>query len=790
MKSSISSIFLILMALIVLAIMPVNAFLLGDIAFSEFTVAHPPSIVRERERTGDFSRCLKIDLMLGVDVEVLDENLVNITAWLKPLKIDWKTFSDTCYPSFKVNYKNMLFKRIISRMFNVTKYIRYKSGLDEGNKRVYYRILTHFEYLGLSDTDEKVLRFIDPYASEGKGYIDMITVKSHIGIYSINPLNYEEFLCEDSVCNITWNNTRLSEHPILYTINLLPIETGEVILDFIGIPSDKEVMIIVDGLKRYVVKGEEFKIYLGDDEYHRITIVPTIIEEELVRYVCENCDFTARRGDRISIMFHKEYKVSFDSDIKGIKLWIDDQIILGEELPKSFWWREGSTHEISVPEEIPLILTNNTRRLLRFSEWNTGESTTRLVIIIDKPLTLIPHYNSITQYYIDLISDIGSVRGEGWYNEGDLASIVIEGYQEVDGEVIIPVNEHERFVFKGWAGDIVGSNPELIFKVDSPKLIRATWKKQYYVDIVSRFGDIDGEGWYDEGETAWISLDKAVIYSSDERRRFSFTGWTGDYSGDEKSFSIIVDKPLTIIADWLEECLVEFNVNPESLREISLEWSEKWVKCGDEIRIKVEPEIKASEDTRYIFLKLEIKSEEIKEEIYSHEFVFRVNEPKEVIAFYEPLYRVEVISGDRKLMERWCRAGSEIEVFVAPPTTNLLVRNVFEGWKIGSKIISRDEVYKFTVNGPIRLIAVWSADYSGLIILMASIIGSAIIGITMMKKGASAIISKISEKKRKAAKLEKRIRKLEILYEKGEISEGAYRRLMEEYKKKLQNNLE
>jgi hypothetical protein len=80
----------------------------------------------------------------------------------------------------------------------------------------------------------------------------------------------------------------------------------------------------------------------------------------------------------------------------------------------------------------------------------------------------------------------------------------------------------------------------------APKTITADWRNEYLLTIESAYGEPEGAGWYDEGSTATISVPESagVIV-----RQF-FTGWSGDYSGDTASASVIMDEPKTVTADW------------------------------------------------------------------------------------------------------------------------------------------------------------------------------------------------------------------------------------------------
>ena len=67
----------------------------------------------------------------------------------------------------------------------------------------------------------------------------------------------------------------------------------------------------------------------------------------------------------------------------------------------------------------------------------------------------------------------------------------------------------------------------------------ADYQRQYQLTIESAYGDPKGEGWYDSGSTAAISItspEGAMI-------RRVFTGWSGDFTGTVPAASLIMDAP-------------------------------------------------------------------------------------------------------------------------------------------------------------------------------------------------------------------------------------------------------
>jgi WD40 repeat protein len=75
------------------------------------------------------------------------------------------------------------------------------------------------------------------------------------------------------------------------------------------------------------------------------------------------------------------------------------------------------------------------------------------------------------------------------------------------------------------------------------------WAKQYYLKVVSDYGGAEGEGWYDEGSTAVVSVvPEAIDFGN--WTRVVFKGWAGDISSATATVVVTVDAPKKVKALW------------------------------------------------------------------------------------------------------------------------------------------------------------------------------------------------------------------------------------------------
>jgi len=137
----------------------------------------------------------------------------------------------------------------------------------------------------------------------------------------------------------------------------------------------------------------------------------------------------------------------------------------------------------------------------------------------------------------------------------------------------------ERYIFEGWEDG--GKELYRFFTIDRNIEIMAIFRKQYYLKVKSDIGNVEGEGWYDDGSLAKVSVLNTII-SGNTGERFIFMGWSGDILSDSTSVSIIVDKPKTIYANWKKQYYVkvysEYN---------SFDSGNNWYDEGLYVRLKL-----------------------------------------------------------------------------------------------------------------------------------------------------------------------------------------------------------
>ncbi len=727
---------------------------------------------------------------------------VIIEGWVRPTGIDWDTFKTQCYniyPGRDYYHIDYIRDILIKPALNVKSLKEIARGIDDSRQIVWTRFETEFVELGYSDNQLKILRIRDSIKARD-GYIDEVLVESYSEIWKVSPNPTSV-----TPTSVYWRNTK-STAPDQYEIYLYPIVTLRIKID--PVPDGKIVEVFIDGKKAGALSNTSpilEKRLLGLE--HEVDLSPRVFELESskIRYVCYNCPYkvvTEKSTDlaEVTLSFKKEYKVLLDIEPRITGLLIDGKLLNASTLPYIDWWLEGTEHVIRVESSEILEYDTGMERLIhQFKAWSDDEIQQERKIKINNPIELVGFFYPQIQYRVTISSKFGKVYGECsnmigstiWCNKGDFLLL------NLDRETVY-ISDNTRALFLGW---IVNGDPARSpILVDSAKYIEALWKIQYWIDVDGKYLQAFGTGWYDEGTTAHVGLqDKIIIKSEDVR--LVFDRWEGDCTEVNcslKDFDVTVNKPLSFKAVWYQEYRIKLETQPihTSFKTNCLEWVRENESCSFDATL----EITLAEDVKYRFARWEFKSDS--ETILTTSAIsttYIVNEPITIVAVYEPWYKVYVSGGpvtpfilsretatcDVNINEAWCREMSELVLELPTTSVGFLVTQEFQRWRIEtseSKEERSNTEIVLSVNSPVKVTAVWAYNYTGLLILIASIIvSSSLFYITMLKKKHFRFTIKKSE----ADEISERLRMLEKVYKEGKISEEAYRELKEEYEEEM-----
>jgi len=299
-----------------------------------------------------------------------------------------------------------------------------------------------------------------------------------------------------------------------------------------GIPSETSAMIYLDGTQVGELSAEESKRFCFEDDktVHNISVQEIIPESEGARYYCSSNSWTFLSEGLHEFTYTKQHYLTVNSpygDPQG-----------------SGWHYYGSVAKFSVA---PTVYRGNWIRHL-FLGWS-GDSTANMseaTIKMAGAKTVTANWK--TQYYLGVNSELGVASGEGWYESGAKAEL----------SVTSPISEGEgrRYVCTGYKADDgpLTSATFVSVTMDAPQNLSWQWKTQYYLKVSSPLGNTTGEGWYDAGSTAQLSVSPSSIPLEGILGFLGvkniFERWSGALTATTPKAEIRMNSAYTVTAMW------------------------------------------------------------------------------------------------------------------------------------------------------------------------------------------------------------------------------------------------
>jgi hypothetical protein len=206
-------------------------------------------------------------------------------------------------------------------------------------------------------------------------------------------------------------------------------------------------------------------------------------------------------------------------------------------ISKKLGFAPGTSHKLTVEKETATV--EGVRWYAQEDTWEfTGEGTHSFA------------YEEQYELGIEIDpAEAVTVAGAGWYSKGAAVNIQIPEVVNVDiGRQFvrksITVNEREI------------ATPPTSITMDKPYTIRIQYQKQYYLKVISDYGNPQGEGWYDNGAKATFSVASPIPQAGVLGLlggRIVFKAWTGDLSSTSASASIWMNGPKTVTAEWTND---------------------------------------------------------------------------------------------------------------------------------------------------------------------------------------------------------------------------------------------
>ena len=136
---------------------------------------------------------------------------------------------------------------------------------------------------------------------------------------------------------------------------------------------------------------------------------------------------------------------------------------------------------------------------------------------------------------------IGSLPKWFWWDDGSTHTFAFQS------PLVCPTSK--QYVWANTTGLSTLQSNSII--VSASGSVTGSYKTQYYLTVTSPYGTSGGQDWYNNGDTAYATLDIGVFDHGNGTRRV-FKNWNGDASGINyvKSDPIIMDGPKTATAIW------------------------------------------------------------------------------------------------------------------------------------------------------------------------------------------------------------------------------------------------
>ncbi len=275
-------------------------------------------------------------------------------------------------------------------------------------------------------------------------------------------------------------------------------------------------------------------------------------------YVCG--DFAPDEGYSTLIRYALETPVEIYVPVNVTYVVIDGVEYVAEDGEITTYIPVG-WHEIYVP---PVINVSDDMRYV-FVEWSDGVTDNPRKVYID-----VDGFNGTceyeAEYRVTVSSPYGEAYGSGWYKEGSTVQLGVK-----QSEVI--VGNGSKAVFVSWEGEWgrntldPNKHQQVVGSLADPINITAKWRIYHVVTIFSRYNYPKGDGWHPAGSNVTISITPVLEF--DNGTKVEFRGWTGDLTDNRSSFTLKVDKPYVLIANWDRYFLVSFRFIKSKGEEIT-----------------------------------------------------------------------------------------------------------------------------------------------------------------------------------------------------------------------------
>lgn len=279
------------------------------------------------------------------------------------------------------------------------------------------------------------------------------------------------------------------------------------------------------------------------------------LESERVAIILDTCyagqhETNLSDSGRVVLMSSRADELSWNTSFHGTAYGVFTYYLL-KALSEFSIADTNRDYELSAEEVFQYA---ETETVSATTEWHTkspGYDIQHPVLSDDYPgeLSLLVKFIFNTKPSLPSDNDILALDNKTYYSSAPPAFIWAPGLVH-DLTILssLDTGSGTRYIFTSW--DDGGTSVSRV--ISHGGVYTANYKIQHQLVIESDYGEPEGQGWYNEGSTATIS----VTSIEEPTTRYIFTGWSGDYSGDIATASVIMDSPKAITANWRTDYLL------------------------------------------------------------------------------------------------------------------------------------------------------------------------------------------------------------------------------------------
>jgi hypothetical protein len=175
-------------------------------------------------------------------------------------------------------------------------------------------------------------------------------------------------------------------------------------------------------------------------------------------------------------------------------------------------------------------------------------------------------------------SSLATVTGSGTFTSGSSASFSVTNS-------MIQTSPNTRYVFSHWSGDYSGVGTSGSVVMNGPRNITAVYQLQYLLNVGVQPQTAplpQGEGWYNAGDTATLSVPAQVLNGQDGSR-LVFQGWSVDGRNTQPAATLVVkmDSAHVVTAQYKQQYYLSVRTDQ------GIVYGEGWYDAGNTATIYV-----------------------------------------------------------------------------------------------------------------------------------------------------------------------------------------------------------